>query len=324
MFKGIDISNHNGVINFNKVKAAGIQFAMIRSSYGWFNEDRSFRNNVNGCESVGLPYGLYHYSYARNLSEAKIEVEGLIKLAKTCNPTYPLIIDMEDADSWKRNNGNPSNDVLAQILEYECLELEKAGYYAMIYANLDWFKNRINDSRLDRFDKWLAQWADKPTYNKAFGIWQYTSDGYVDGINGRVDMNISYKDYASIVKSMRKQSTQTVQQSISQYKAGQKVILLEHATNYATGQTIPKQYLNKQYTIQQIGNGKVLLKELYSWVLNQDISANLQSQQETYTVKSGDNLSKIAAKFNTTWQNLARKNNISNPNLIYPGQVIKV
>lgn len=94
MLKGIDISYSQGSIDFNAVKNSGINFVMIRSSWGWFNEDTTFRANVNGCEAVELPYGLYHYSYARNLNESKIEADGLIRLAQSCKPTYPICIDM--------------------------------------------------------------------------------------------------------------------------------------------------------------------------------------------------------------------------------------
>ena len=202
--KGIDISSHNTITNYSLLKGQ-IDFAIVRASWGFFQEDVKLKEHIKGLDSVGIPYGLYHYSYARNLDEAKKEVEGFINIAKGLNPTYPLVIDMEDADNWKTKNGNPSNDMYVQICEYFCKRIEEAGYYAMIYASKDWFVNRLNDSRLDRFDKWLAQWSNKPTYNKPFGIWQYTSDGHVDGINGRVDMNECYKDYPSIIKGTSKQ-----------------------------------------------------------------------------------------------------------------------
>ncbi len=197
--RGIDISKHNGNIDFNKLKG-NIDFAIVRTSFGFFNEDLKYREYIKGLESNGIPYGLYHYSYARNLDEAKIEVEGFLNIARQYNPTYPLVLDMEDADNWKLNNGNPSNDMYVQICEYFCKKIEEAGYYAMIYASKSWLETKLNDSRLDRFDKWLAQWSSKPTYDKSFGIWQYTSDGSVPGISGRVDMNISYVDYPSIIK----------------------------------------------------------------------------------------------------------------------------
>lgn len=198
-FRGIDISKHNGNIDFNKLKG-NIDFAIVRTSFGFFNEDLKYKEYIKGLENNGIPYGLYHYSYARNLDEAKIEVEGFLNIARQYNPTYPLVLDMEDADNWKLNNGNPSNDMYVQICEYFCKKIEEAGYYAMIYASKSWLETKLNDSRLDRFDKWLAQWTSKPTYGKSFGIWQYTSDGSVPGISGRVDMNISYVDYPSIIK----------------------------------------------------------------------------------------------------------------------------
>lgn len=198
-FRGIDISKHNGNIDFNKLKG-NIDFAIVRTSFGFFNEDLKYREYIKGLESNGIPYGLYHYSYARNLDEAKIEVEGFLNIARQYNPTYPLVLDMEDADNWKLNNGNPSNDMYVQICEYFCKKIEEAGYYAMIYASKSWLEAKLNDSRLDRFDKWLAQWTSKPTYGKSFGIWQYTRNGSVPGISGRVDMNISYVDYPSIIK----------------------------------------------------------------------------------------------------------------------------
>ena len=83
---------------------------------------------------------------------------------------------MEDADSYKKKNG-VSYATCIDICEVECLALEKAGYYAMIYANLDWFKNKINSTRLDRFDKWVAQWNSSRSYTKPYGLWQYTSSG---------------------------------------------------------------------------------------------------------------------------------------------------
>lgn len=199
--KGIDISSHNTITNYSLLKEQ-IDFAIVRASWGFFQEDTKLREHIKGLESVDIPYGLYHYSYARNLDEAKKEVEGFINIAKGLNSTYPLVIDMEDADNWKTKNGNPSNDMYVQICEYFCKKVEEAGYYAMIYANKDWFVNRLNDSRLDRFDKWLAQWSNKPTYDKPFGIWQYTDNGTVNGINGRVDMNECYKDYPSIIKGL--------------------------------------------------------------------------------------------------------------------------
>ena len=319
MVKGIDISNHNGNIDFNKVKNSGIGFAIIRSSYGWFYKDSNFENYVRACESVGLPYGLYHYSYATNLEQAKIEVDNFLNLARSCSPTYPLIIDMEDADGWKKKNGNPSNEMYVQICEYFCKRIEEAGYYAMIYANLDWLSNRINDDRLGRFDKWVAQWSSKCTYSKEYGIWQYTSDGQVDGINGRVDMNYAYKDYPTIIKNMGKEHpTEPMSapvesvQNFGTYKIQKGDILSEIAIKYNTSVA----YLAEINGIQNpdiIYAGQII-----------KVPTNGNVSERTYTVVYGDTLYDLAKRFGTTVDSLVAKNGIADPNKIYAGQVLKI
>lgn len=300
-FRGIDISKHNGNIDFNKLKGS-IDFAIVRTSFGFFNEDPKYREYIKGLESIGVPYGLYHYSYARNLEEAKKEVEGFLNIARQYNPTYPLVLDMEDADHWKANNGNPSNDMYVQICEYFCKRVEEAGYYAMIYANKNWFETKLNDGRLDRFDKWLAQWSSKPTYGKTFGIWQYTSDGSVPGINGRVDMNISYVDYPSIIKGMSSKPNQPVKKSVDEI--ANEVI----AGAWGNGDDRRNRLINAGYNYDEV-QAKV----------NEKLGVN-SSKEVVYIVKSGDTLSGIASKYGTTYQKIATDNGIGNPNLIYPGQ----
>ncbi len=316
MLKGIDISSYQGNIDFNGVKSSGINFVMIRSSWGWFNEDTTFRANVNGCEAVGLPYGLYHYSYARNLNEAKIEADGLIRLAQSCKPTYPICIDMEDADRYKRKNG-VSNEMCIQICEYVCRRLEEAGYYAMIYANLDWLNNRINDLRLDRFDKWVAQWADRCTYAKPYGIWQYSDKGQIAGIRGNVDVNYSYKDYTSGKTFTNNNVAQAIQPTQNNN------INIYTVKNGDTLSGIAKKYGTTYQELARI-NGIVNPDKIYAGqVIKISENANINNVT-TYTVKVGDNLTKIAQKYGTTVDILVRKNGIKNPNLIYAGQVLKI
>lgn len=331
MFKGIDISSWQKNIDFNRVKNSGIDFAIIRSSFGWFTEDNEFRNHVKGCEAVGLPYGLYHYSYALNLNQAKTEVEGLIRLAKSCNPTYPIILDMEDADGYKKNNGFPSKETLVQICEYFCDQLEKAGFYAMIYASKSWFDTYLNDARLNRFDKWLAHWyIAEPSMS--CGIWQYTDKGSVDGINGNVDMNYAYKDYPAIIKGMSQATPQPAPQPAPQpsegtFSIGQDVIIngALYANSNATKAT--GHVTNKQTKITRYAAGA---KHPYNttgdlgWIDAASIKAIGGAAKTTYTVKPGDTLSGIAAKYGTTYQKIAADNGISNPNLIYPGQVLVI
>jgi GH25 family lysozyme M1 (1,4-beta-N-acetylmuramidase) len=318
MVKGIDISCFQSHIDWNKVKNSDVKFAMIRSSYGWFNTDTLFENHVKNCEAIGMPYGLYHYSYARNLNEAKVEVENFIALANKCHPTYPLCIDMEDADSWKARNGNPNKETYIQICEYFCKKVEEAGYYAVIYANLDWFTNRLNDKRLDKFDKWVAQWSSKCDYNKEYGMWQYTDRGYVDGI-GNIDCNYAYKDYPTIIKSMGKVKP------VAPTPAPQPT---QNFVNYTvvagdTLSSIANRYGTTYQYLAQINNIPDPNRIYIGQVIKVPVNGNTV-QEITYTVVAGDTLIKIANQFGTTVQSLVNKNGIVNPDLIYIGQILKI
>lgn len=207
-----DVSEHNSISHMRNVDGV-----MIRSSWGHFTKDAKLAKHVSLAESAGIPYGFYHYSYALNVSQAKEEVSGMINLIKHYKPTLPIAIDMEDADGYKAKNGNPSKQILTDICEEFCYQLEKAGYYAMIYANLDWWKNKLIQSQLTKYDRWLAQWGVSQPSLKC-GIWQYTSAGRVNGFNGNVDLSESYHDYASIIR----------EQGLNNYK---------NTGNSATGQT---------------------------------------------------------------------------------------
>jgi len=193
--KGIDVSKHQGIIDWEKVKKSDIDFAIIRCGYGSnlaSQDDEMYLRNINECERLGIPYGVYIYSYALNVEQAKSEAEHVLRLIKGYNPQLGIWFDMEDADGYKERNGMPSNKTLADICITFCETIKANGYNVGIYANLDWLYNKINDSRLDIYNKWVAQWNDVCTYNKSYVMWQYTDKGVVDGINGYVDMNEYY------------------------------------------------------------------------------------------------------------------------------------
>lgn len=195
--RGIDVSKWQGQIDWERVKNAGIEFAILRCGYGDDipkQDDPQFIRNADECTRLGIPFGVYLYSYATNTAQAKSEVAHTLRLVSGYKLAYGIWYDMEDA-----SQDGLSNDELASIAMTYCNAIEDAGYYCGIYANLNWMQNKLNDSRLDAYDRWVAQWADACTYDKAYGMWQQTSDGSVDGINGRVDMDIAYKDYPSIM-----------------------------------------------------------------------------------------------------------------------------
>ena len=319
--QGIDISSHNRDIDYEKIKEA-VDFAMVRTSYGFFNEDSMYEAHLSGLMAAQIPYGLYHYSYATNLEQAAEEVNGFLNIAKNYKPEYPLAIDME-YDEWKVQNGNPTPETLIDICAYFCEKLEEAGYYAIIYSNLNYFQTVLNGPKLDQYDKWLAEWSSEPTYQKKFGMWQYTSNGEITGINGRDDRDIAYLDYPNLIRGsgLNHLGEESVISPSENYKVGDMVHYHEIYTSststkalkptYSTG--IITKIIPRTPNPYLIGNGT-------GWI--NDTSIDYKINQIEYVVQPGDTLSAIALKYGTTYQALAKKNGIPNPDLIYPGQRI--
>ena len=196
---GIDVSKWNGTINWQKVKNAGIDFAIIREGYGKKSPtqiDKKFKENMDGAKSVGINTGVYHYSYADSIDDAVNEAQFCLGNIQGYTLEYPVIFDVEDKEMLKLNTSQRTD-----ICRAFCEEIEQNGYYAMIYANKNWLDNYLYADELSkRFDLWLAQWnTDKTAYS--CGIWQYSSTGKIDGINGNVGLNISYKNYPEIMKN---------------------------------------------------------------------------------------------------------------------------
>lgn len=194
--KGIDVSYWQNNINWDKVKADGVQFAIFRCSYNKNGTDSFFERNVRECERVGIPWGAYHFSYATSVDEAKQELATCLKQLKGKKPSFPIYYDLEDEST----TGSCSKSTILAMAKVFVEGLEKAGYWAGIYANLNWFNNRLTDKWYDTKAKWIAQYNDRCTYKKSYGMWQYTSSGKVNGINGNVDMNYCYVDYPSKIK----------------------------------------------------------------------------------------------------------------------------
>ena len=198
-FRGIDVSKWNGNINWDKVKSAGINFAIVREGYGKRDPhqvDKKFKDNINGAKSVGIHTSVYHYSYADSVEDAINEARFCLENIEGFKLEYPVIIDVKDKEQLKLNNRQRTD-----IVKAFCSEIEKHGYYAMFYCNLNWLNNYLyKDELLPKYDLWLAQWGvDAPSVS--CGIWQYSSCGKVEGISGNVDLNISYKNYPEIIKS---------------------------------------------------------------------------------------------------------------------------
>lgn len=182
--KGIDVSEHNGNIDWDKVKAAGIDYVIIRCGYGddySYQDDRYWQRNVSECERLGIPYGVYIYSYATDTSMAQSEAQHVLRLINGHNLTYPVYFDMEDNSTLGSDFG-----AIAQTF---CSTIQNAGYAVGVYANLNWWNNYLTDGRFNQWHRWVAQYNIECNYTGTYAMWQYSSNGYVDGISGWVDMN---------------------------------------------------------------------------------------------------------------------------------------
>ena len=199
--RGIDVSRHNKDINWQAVKDAGIEFAILRTSYGWENwekqTDQQLKNNIAGAKSVGIPIGAYHYSYATNPHEALREAEFFIDRLKWTQWEYPVFIDLEDKCQKNLTNAQRTEIILTFLHR-----LQEAGYYTGFYTCLNWQRYKLDMDRLGGHELWIAHWNPTCGCTRPYGIWQYTSDGSVPGIEGRVDMDLCYVDYPSIIKNL--------------------------------------------------------------------------------------------------------------------------
>ena len=194
--QGIDVSEHQGRIDWNAVKASGIDFAILRVGFGapsWGGRvDYQFNRNISECERLGIPYGVYIYSYAFDNQQAADEASMVINCLSGHNPRLPVYYDLED-NSIIANGRQTGIASRAQVF---CNRISAAGYEPGIYANLNWFNNILTDSvfKSSSWDHWIAQYNSKCDYIGNYSIWQYKSNGKVPGINGNVDMNYAYVD----------------------------------------------------------------------------------------------------------------------------------
>ena len=182
--KGIDVSEHNRNIDWEKVKAAGIDYAIIRCGYGdnYDNQDdKQWLRNVSECERLGIPYGVYIYSYAQSTDMATSEAQHVLRLISGHKLSYPVYFDMEDNSTLGSDFG-----AIAQTF---CSTIQNAGYAVGVYANLNWWNKYLTDTRFEQWHRWVAQYNIQCDYTGTYAMWQYSSKELVDGIDGPVDMN---------------------------------------------------------------------------------------------------------------------------------------
>ena len=205
MLYGIDVSKHNGTVDWKKVKSAGKDFAFIRLGWAGYDGrieangglDPMFHANVKGALDAGLNVGVYVYSYAKTPTAAIVAAKETLKLVKPYRLTYPIAFDIED--SMYQSMGKAINTEIAKAF---LSTVEEAKYYGILYTYKNFAESYLDMNQLSRFDLWIAQYGSKCTYQGKYGIWQYAgNDGRCAGVSGACDLNIAYKDYPQIIKS---------------------------------------------------------------------------------------------------------------------------
>ena len=192
---GIDISKHNGTVDWNAVKNAGVEFVILRCGYrgsasGVLVEDEKFRTNIKGATAAGLKVGIYFFSQAVNEMEAVEEASLTLSLIKGHKISYPVYIDVEAANG--RADGLSAAE-RTKVVRAFCETVRDSGYTAGVYSNKNWFAEKMDTGAFGNYRIWLAQYTESPTYTGRYEMWQYSSRGTIPGIKGDVDLNICYQ-----------------------------------------------------------------------------------------------------------------------------------
>lgn len=320
--KGLDVSEFQGEVDWERVKAAGYKFAMLRAGYGYNTIDKQFRRNASECNRIGLPVGVYWFCYAFSPEKAVQEADGCIDIISEYRLDYPVCYDIEQASAdYIEKQGVSFTPALAKnVVKSFCDRIEAKGYYAMFYTNRNFLDTYLGTELSKRYAYWYARYADRFDGTDC-GIWQYTSTGSVPGITGNVDLDLGYTDYPSVIKkaglnhlSASSPSPSPVPEYIT-YVIQPGDTLSGIARRYGTTVTALTQ-LNKLSDPDKIYAGNTLKVP--------ENGTGVDSSTQYYTIRPGDTLSEIARRFGTTVSALTRLNGISDPDKIYAGNRIRI
>lgn len=266
--KGVDVSTLQDVINWSKVKAAGIEFAMIKATQGRGEgattknlrvfTDSKFATNIKNAHNAGIPCGVYHYFTAKNDSEAVYEAKYFINTIKPYKKYIDLwcAVDVESEPHLKGVDSKTLTSATKKFMDY----IKDAGYKPILYTNPNYLKYRFTPNAFNDYDIWLAHWGvSKPMSVPNTKIWQYGA-GRISGINTQVDMNEGYFNVSSTNNTPTNTSTEK-----PKYKKNDKYII-KAGDRYTTGEVVPKDVVGWECTIIGVKSDSILLKEVYTWV----------------------------------------------------------
>lgn len=321
--KGLDVSRFQGEVDWERVKAAGYQFAMLRAGYGDDSVDGQFRRNASECNRLGLPIGAYWFCYAASPENAAQEADSCIRTVSGYRLDYPVCYDIEQASAdYVEKQGVSFTPALAQsLVKSFCDRIEAQGYFAMFYSNRSFYDTYLGAALAGRYAFWYARYTD--TFDGTdCGIWQYTSTGSVPGISGNVDLDLAYVDYPSVIRGAglnHLDGTAPVPPS----PAPQYITYVIQPGDTLSG--IAQRFGTSVRTLAEL-NGISDPDKIYAGntIRVPENGSSGGSAPVYYTIRPGDTLSGIALKYGTTVSALARLNGISDPDKIYAGDRIRI
>lgn len=302
---GIDVSHHNGIINWEEVKSQ-IDFAILKlGNIGDGNKfwvDSYFERNYESCKNLGIPIGVYIYSYTNQIENIDDCARATLEYLSGRKLELPIYIDMEDKEIAPEGKEKLTN----LVITFNTI-IEQGGYWAGVYANRNWYDNYLNkDIIKEKYTTWIATYTSgTDKYKGEYDIWQNSSKGKINGINGNVDTNYMYRDLISEIGNSGQidHNNTPVQNTVSVVDLAYEVINGKYGNGEERKNALGSLYEDVQAKVNEILNSK---------------------KETTYIVKKGDTLSAIAKNFNTTVSEIAQKNNIKNINKIYVNQVLKI
>lgn len=326
--KVIDVSEHQGTINWNTVKSQ-IDGAILRCGYGsdyTSQDDKQWSRNISECERLGVPVGAYLYSYATNESMARSELAHILRLIKGHTFKLPIFLDCEEGST---------SGFAPTACKIICDGLKAAGYTAGVYANLNWWANYLKG--VSGYRKWIAHYTsgNENKYNNGYDGWQYSSSGRINGISGNVDMNYWYADFgtgnAGTSSNVTVTETGEYKHSIGETVSFTSCYKSSTECGAYQNHISAKDMLRTSGTITKRmkvnGTSVYLLDDGLCWVNDGDIfgsGSTASSSGGTYTVQKNDTLSEIGQKLGVNWQSIASANGITSPYTIYGGQVLTI
>ena len=325
VYEGIDVSNWQRYINYSQVKASGIEVVYIKASEGTTYKDPYFETNYQNAKANGLKVGFYHFLTARNTQQARAQAQFFASVISGKSPDCKLAMDYEQ---FYEGNSIAEINQIAQAFMERLQEL--TGKEVIVYSNLNDARNVFNSEISIRYPLWLAYWGDYNNLQNISSNWQifegvqYTNKGVVPGINGYVDRN-RFTQNILLEECTECPSTEPPEPEEGQENGQESYYIVKSGDTLSSIANIYNTTVQQIVEINGISNPNLIFpgQRLRIPVGSYNTEPN-EMGHIVYTVRRGDNLWNISRKYGTTVQEIAQLNNISNPNLIFPGQRLKI